>query len=54
MLEVIDSEKCGYLNARKLFFSNTLPESMCSQVLNTAEMTMGALLSLISINPKHI
>ena len=43
--EVIDSEKCGYLNAQKLLFQNTLPESTCSQVLNTAERTMAALLS---------
>ena len=40
--EVIDSEKYGYLNAGKLFFSNTLGESKYSRVLNTAEMTMAA------------
>ena len=40
--ELIDSEKCSYLNARKLLFSNTLCGSMCSRVLNTAEMTIAA------------
>ena len=52
--EVIDSEKCGYLNARKLLFQNTLPESMWSRVLNTANLIMAALLSERSIDPPHI
>ena len=29
ILEVIDSDKCGYLNARKFLFYNTLPDSRC-------------------------
>ena len=52
--EVIDSEKCGYLNARKLLFQNTLPESTWSRVLNTANLIMVALLSERSIDPPHI
>ena len=52
--EVIDSEKCGYLNARKLLFQNTLRESTRSRVKNTAEINMAALLSQISINLKHV
>ena len=43
--EVSVSEKCGYLNSRKLQFQNTLQESMCSRVLNTADTTMEASLS---------
>ena len=43
--QVIDSEKCGYLNAWKLLFRNTLPESTHLQVLNTAEIAMVALFS---------
>ena len=42
--EVTDSEKFGYLNARKLLFQNTLRGSTCSRVLNTAGKTMAALL----------
>ena len=52
--ELIDSEKCGYLNAWKVLFSDTVRESTCSRVLNTAEITMPALLSYISINPRYI
>ena len=51
---VSDSEKCGYLNAGKPLFQNTLRESSCLQVLNTAGMTMEALLSKLSIDPTHI
>ena len=51
--ELIVSKECGYLNALKLLFQNTLREWTCSRVLNTAEMTMGLLLSYISINPRH-
>ena len=42
---VIDSEKSGYMNARKLLFSNTLAESMSSRVLNNAEISMAPILS---------
>ena len=38
MLEVIESGKCGYLNAWKLRFWNTLRESTCSRVPNIAEI----------------
>ena len=51
---MINSEKYGYLNARKLLFQNTLRESTSSRVLNTSERTMGALLSELSIDPRHI
>ena len=43
--EVIDSKICGYLNARKLLFWNTLPEWKCSVVPNTVEDCTAALLS---------
>ena len=43
--EVIDFEKCDYLNTRNLFFPDALRESLCSRVLNTAEITMAALSS---------
>ena len=43
--EVIDSEKCGDLNAPKLLFQNTILESKCSGVPNTAEIRTAALLS---------
>ena len=43
--EVIDSEKCEYLNARKLLSFNTLWVSTCSRVLKLAEITMAALSS---------
>ena len=52
--EVNHSEKCGYLNARNPLFQNTLPKSTCSRVLNTADVTMAALLSELSIDGKHI
>ena len=32
LLEVTDSEKCGYLNARKVLFSDTLPEFQSQRV----------------------
>ena len=54
ILEVSDSEKCGYLNPRKPLFRNTLRESTCSRVLNTADTTMEALLSELSIHLTHI
>ena len=41
--ELIDSEKHGYLNARKLPFYNTCGESTCSWVINTAEISTAAL-----------
>ena len=52
--EVIDSEKYGYLNTRKLLFQNTLRESTCSRILNTADTSMGAILSERSFDPTHI
>ena len=48
--EVIDSEKCGYFNPRKLLFENTLPDSTCSRVPNNGETYIAALLSQFSIN----
>ena len=52
--EVSASEKCGYWNARKLLFQNTLQKSTCSRVLNTAETNMEALLLELSIDATHI
>ena len=37
--EVIDYQKCGYLNARKFLFYNTLQESTCSRVLTLSKST---------------
>ena len=51
--EVIESEKYVYLNDRKLLFQNTLQKSTCWQVLNTAATTVAALLSELSIDPRH-
>ena len=48
--EVIDLEKCGYFNPRKLLFENTLPDSTCSRVPNNGETYIAALLSQFSIN----
>ena len=52
--EVIDSEKCGYLNAWKLLFQNSFRESTFSWVLNTADTTMPGLLSELFIDPTDI
>ena len=43
--EVIESEKCVDLNARKLLFKNTLPESTCLRIPNTVEIFRPGLLS---------
>ena len=43
--EVIESQKCVDVNARKLLFNNTLPESMCSRVPDTVEICTVGLLS---------
>ena len=40
--EVIETEKCCYLNARKLLFYNTLQESVCSPISNTAKICTAA------------
>ena len=45
ILEVTDSEKFAYLNAKKLFFQNTLLESTCSRILNTAQNCAASVLS---------
>ena len=50
ILEFNDPKKCSYFNARKLLVLNTLPESTCSGVPNTAESYTAALLSQLSIN----
>ena len=42
--EVIDSEKCSYLNVKKQLFQNTLRESKCLHVPNTAEILLVTLL----------
>ena len=52
--EVSDFKKCGYFYDRKLLFQNTLRESTCSGVLNTADTTMEKLLSILAIDPTHI
>ena len=52
--EVSDSEKCGYLNAPKLLFQNTLRESTSSRVLNTPHTPMAALLLEPSIDQTDI
>ena len=52
--EVSDSRKCGYLNAQKLLFQDTLRESTCSRALHTANTIMAALLLELSIDAKRI
>ena len=52
--EVIDSKKRRWLNARKLLFQNTLPESKCSPDGNTAEISLAGPLSKFSINLRQI
>ena len=52
--ELTDSERGGYLNAPKLVFQNTLRESTCSRVLNTAHTNLEALLLQPSIDPIQI
>ena len=44
----------SYFNAQKILFQNSLRESMCSRVLNTAEIAMAELLAQISIHPRII
>ena len=51
--QISDSGKCCYLDAGKLLFQNTLRESTCSRVLNTADRNMEALLLELSIDPTH-
>ena len=50
ILEVIQLEECVYINTRKLLFSNTPQESMCSWVKNTTESCTAAFLSYLSTN----
>ena len=52
--EIIESENYDYLNTLKLLFQNTLRQSTWSRVLNSAETTMAALLSKLSIDPTYI
>ena len=52
--EVIDSEKCGYFNARKLLFQNTLWESKCWREPNTPQICLAARFSWFSSNARHI
>ena len=54
IMDYIGPEKCGYFNAWKLPFQNTLPESNCSRVPDTAESCTTALLSQFSINLEKI
>ena len=51
--EFIEPRKCSYLNARKLLFWNTFPESTCSRITNIAETYTAALLSKFLINLKE-
>ena len=52
--EVIHSEKCSYLSAKKQLFQNTLRESTCSHVPSTAKIFMAALLLAFLINRRQI
>ena len=45
ILEVIDSEKCSCLNAKKLLFQNTLQESTCSRLPKTVPVCAAWFLS---------
>ena len=52
--EAIDFKKCGFLNARKLLFQNTLPQSKYSRVLSTAQICLAPPWPKFSINPTQI
>ena len=54
ILEVIHSERCGYLNAQKLLFQSTVGEKTSSRLANTAAICGAALLPYFSINPAQI
>ena len=54
ILEVIDSQIYGYLNARKLLFWDTFKESTCSGEPNNAEITIVALSSEFPIKVRQI
>ena len=43
--EVIDSEKCSYLNAKKQLFQNTFRQWTCSRVPDTVQICMARPLS---------
>ena len=43
--EVIDFEKCSYLNVKKQMFQDTLRRWTCSRIPNTAQDWMAAFLS---------
>ena len=50
IFQFIDPEKCSYFKAWKNLFEETLPESTCWRVSNTAETCTATLLSEFSIN----
>ena len=52
--DIIESEKYVDLNARKLLFQNTLPESMCARVTNNVQVCTPKLLSNFPINKRQI
>ena len=52
--KVIESEKYGYLNARKLPFWNTFEKSTCSWVTITAQISTAGVTSQFSIKPRQI
>ena len=51
--EVIDCEKYSYLNVKRQLFQNNLRETAHSQVPNTAQISMAALLSQFCITPRQ-
>ena len=52
--EIIDSKRRCYLNVKKVLFQNTLQQSTCCKVPNTAEICTAPLLSYSLIIPRII
>ena len=48
--QIIDSERGGYLNVQNALLQNTFPQSTCSGVPNTVEISTTSLLSYCSMN----
>ena len=54
ILQIIDCDNYGYLNAWKLLVYNIFGQSRCSRVTNTAEISTATLSPWFSISPRQI
>ena len=52
--EIIESEESGYLNVYKVLLENTIRESTCWRVRNTAEISTAPLLTYFPTNSSLI